>query len=414
MSSEQNNQPEGLISKEDLARLLQEMSQMKEQIRLLTDGPPLSRRENISLQAEQGSQQEVDPEGVNSQDGIGATMGEALVGTGMKIRAPPVEGGRRRVVPGTWSEGPESVDGRSAISKAVRRRSDMLKPDTMKVFKFDGTDYEIWAKAMGFYLDGAGLWDVVRGVDQRPDDPEDLEEWRLINTKACNVLFSALTRDQQKNVVNCDLAEEMWNTLAQIFARKSKVNQAHLTQEYEDYHMRRGTTMQKYIQDIKGHLGKLRGVGVVYPESAMVLKLLRGLSEEYEMDRKILFNMEDLSFEDACSRLLSESLMGSRYRGRAGQGSSSNPGPALANVGQGKWRKGVPKPLADKKCFICQEKGHLSKDCPKNSGKPGEKTIICFICGQKGHKSPECPQKGEEGQKRAKPGSSNLAEGTTN
>ena len=68
MSSEQNNQPEGLISKEDLARLMQEMSQMKEQIRLLTDGPPLSRRENISLQAEQGSQQEVDPEGVNSQD----------------------------------------------------------------------------------------------------------------------------------------------------------------------------------------------------------------------------------------------------------------------------------------------------------------------------------------------------------
>jgi hypothetical protein len=25
------------------------------------------------------------------------------------------------------------------------------------VLKFDGTDYEIWSKAMGFYLDGEGI-----------------------------------------------------------------------------------------------------------------------------------------------------------------------------------------------------------------------------------------------------------------
>jgi len=82
----------------------------------------------------------------------------------------------------------------------------------------------------------------------------------------------------------------MWTTLSQIYARKSMINQAYLIQEYEDYHMKRGATMMKYINDIRGLIGKLRGVGVVYPDKSIVLKVLRGLSEEYDVDRKICSN----------------------------------------------------------------------------------------------------------------------------
>ena len=302
-------------------------------------------------------------------------------------------------------ENPDLVDNRSIVSRSGRKRSETLKPDTMKVFKFDGTDYEIWSKAMGFYLDGAGLWEVVTGSDKRPDDPDELEDWRLANTKACNVLFSALTRDQQKNVVNCDLAAEMWTTLGQIYARKSLINQAHLIQEYEDYHMKKGVSMMKYINDIRSLLGKLRGIGVVYPEKSIVLKVLRGLSEEYAVDRKILYKQENLTFEGICGSLISEEMMISNVRrGRA-------PGPALANVSKGyKPPSGVGKVPRVKTCYICRQEGHLSPDCPHKSDVQGEKVYICFNCGQKGHKIADCPKE-KVAQKTGKPGGSNLAVG---
>ena len=75
MSTNQTNQPEGLPSKEDFATLMQRMSEMSEQIRLLTEGngPPLSRRENTSQQAEQGSQLGDDLEEARSQECVGHT-----------------------------------------------------------------------------------------------------------------------------------------------------------------------------------------------------------------------------------------------------------------------------------------------------------------------------------------------------
>ena len=44
-------------------------------------------------------------------------------------------------------------------------------------------------------------------------------------------------------------------------------------------------------------------------------------------------------------------------------------------------------------CFICNEQGHLSKDCPQN-----EKGIYpyggsCYFCGSKMHKKADCPNK---------------------
>ena len=407
-------------TKEEVQRLTEEINQMREllkQMNMMGVGAANPSTLNTSRQAAMGSDDGTDID-AEVQHGIGAEEPPFSVKVSPQNRE-TIGGGREKRAR-TGLEDPDLLEVRSVGSRTGRKRSDTLKPDTMKVFKFDGTDYEIWSKAMGFYLDGAGLWEVVTGEDGRPDEPEELEEWRLVNTKACNVIFSALTRDQQKNVVNCDLAADMWKTLSQIYARKSMINQAHLIQEYEDYHMRRGITMQKYISEIRSFVGKLRGVGVVYPEKSIVLKVLRGLSEEYAVDRKIMFNQENLTFEEVCGRLLSEALMSSTVRGKSGQGSSSSP--ALANASFGKSRSPQPgqsSKAKEKRCFICRVEGHISTDCPHRSSVPGEKVFICYTCKQPGHKSPDCPKKKGGLSARAagklpagsgKPGGSNLAE----
>lgn len=339
---------------------------------------------------------------VGSQHGIGAAYREAP-----PLVAPKALGHEdTKSLGGRSNSFSDPSDGRSTISKSGRKRVESVKSDSVKVFKFDGTDYEIWAKAMGFHLEVAGLWDVVVGLDPRPDDPEDFEEWKALNNKACNIIFNALTRDQQKNVVICEEASEMWTTLSEIYARKSMVNQAHLIQEYEDFHMKRGVTMQRYISELKSYVGRLRGIGVVYPEKSTVLKLLRGLSEEYAVDRKILYNTENLGFEDACGRLLSEAVMVGQHK-RSAVGS----GPALANTSEVSTKRfGAEK----RKCYVCGEVGHISPKCPlkKNVG-ASAKVYKCYSCGDMNHKIADCPKHKEELLKGIKKsgGKANLVEG---
>jgi hypothetical protein len=398
-----------LGSNQQIDRLTQEVSQLREMMLQLTTqgygqgGPVRGERGNRNVRVEVPRQRA-------SQHGIGAGIQPT---PDMAARDPGIWEDTRSLEARSGSgEDPSLHEERSEVSRAGKRRSEPLKHDTLKVFKFDGTDYEIWSKAMGFYLEGAGLWDMVIGDDRRPDDPEEYMEWRVVNTKACNVIFSALTREQQKNVVNCDLAADMWRTLGEIYARKSMVNQAHLIQEYEDYRMRRGTSMMKYIADIRSFIGKLRGIGVDYPEKSVVLKLLRGLSDEYVMDRKILFNTPNLGFEEACNRLLSEAMM-INHNARGAGGSTSSKGPVMANAAESFNNEGRFK--QERKCFICRQGGHLSAACP-HKAKPGEaKVYICYSCGSKEHKIADCPTRStgaaKGGSKGGKAARSNLAEG---
>lgn len=42
------------------------------------------------------------------------------------------------------------------------------------------------------------------------------------------------------------------------------------------------------------------------------------------------------------------------------------------------------------KCYICGGFGHISRDCPSESGNRRETT--CYNCGKPGHISRDCPE----------------------
>ena len=76
-------------------------------------------------------------------------------------------------------------------------------------------------------------------------------------------------------------------------------------------------------------------------------------------------------------------------------------------LSKGEKRDSERRDMKDITCYTCNQKGHISPNCPQNKdkksdGKQGRKKKdpperseddICYTCGGKGHCSPECPSK---------------------
>ena len=59
----------------------------------------------------------------------------------------------------------------------------------------------------------------------------------------------------------------------------------------------------------------------------------------------------------------------------------------------------APRDDSDKECYNCNEKGHVSRDCPKPVNPDAPRRVTrdpadkkCFNCGNKGHLSRDCPR----------------------
>ncbi len=51
-------------------------------------------------------------------------------------------------------------------------------------------------------------------------------------------------------------------------------------------------------------------------------------------------------------------------------------------------------------CFICKQKGHISRDCPSNANGIYAKGGSCHVCGSKAHLARNCPERSEEDKAR--------------
>ena len=263
----------------------------------------------------------------------------------------------------------------------IHRRG--VRPDSVKVLKFDGTDFNIWKHSMTIYLNIADLIDVVTGDYVKPvNNTEELRKWNRLNYQAIGVLIGALSREQHQLVTHCDTASQIWSTLEETYMRRSTAHKGQLLEEYESYRMGRGVSMEKYIMDVKRMQEKLRGVGLTLDDEMKVIKLLRGLNETYAMDRKILMNVPGLNFEEACGRLLSEAQMGKVTEGKV----------PVANLsvvsGETAWKARVKR-----RCYNCNSESHLSSSCPEVRKVPTVRKLTCFVCGSEKHRAFECPKK---------------------
>jgi len=328
-----------------------------------------------------------------------------------------------------FGRGPE--DNRSILSLGQRRAAvQALKTPTLNMSTFTGKNFSLWKKDVMFIMKLNGHWDVISGQFLRPRRDrrghiylgpdfrqfgveEDIETWDALNAQACALLYSALGPEQKQLVSETSEAAEMWRILESTYLRKSHAHMAHVLKAYNACKMRKGQTMQAYIMEVQTHLAQLREIGVQMDEKVTVLNLLNGLREDFQLDRKIMSRIDDLSFDEAVGQLLSESLVTETGGQGAGvpvgnlaQGANSGKRGGKGGRGRGRGKKGASD-ATNRSCYNCGEKGHLSSSCPRRDKPQGAEEGLCFICNKPGHRAHNCPKRA----KTAQGGAANLVTG---
>ena len=316
------------------------------------------------------------PRAPRKQHGIGASSAEekALLKRRLKV----LDGGKN----------PLSGDEEEFTSQQYRRKNRAIRLDSLKLSKFDGSDnFSLWSNALLTILELAGLKDIMIGKESRPKEGSrsDLGEWDYLDCQARAILQVYLVKAPLQLISGCETAAEAWKVLKDTYMRESRANKAHLIQEYESFSMGHRMSMESYIQEVKALIDRLRGVGVVLEDEMMVIKLLRGLREEFDVERKIISSSENLNFAEVCARLQSDALMSKKsYKDspQANAASERQRPPKRKNGASGKGSY----------CYICGDSSHISPQCPHK--KPGGgKVFVCYKCKKPGHKSADCRSK---------------------
>ena len=93
--------------------------------------------------------------------------------------------------------------------------------DSLPMEKFDGNNFHTWKVRIQMHLMNRGLWSIVKGTEQAPNDPRLLVEWKKKEEKAKAIIGLALS-DMQLHLI--DLAKssnEIWEELSKLFGAKA-------------------------------------------------------------------------------------------------------------------------------------------------------------------------------------------------
>ena len=302
-----------------------------------------------------------------------------------------------------------SFGGRRAVVQPFR-------PPSLNLSSFHGKNFALWKKDVIFITSLGGHWDVLSGKfmkprrDQRghillgPDfttygTEEDVEAWEELQRQACAMIYNVLGAEQRQQVSKAKTAPELWLILENTYMRKSQANMAHVMRGYNDCKMGKGQSMGSYITAYQSCVDRCREVGIEISEKQLVLNLLNGLREDYQIDRKIMSRGGELTFNDAVGELLSEALIVEGKKGGSdsaisnlAEGSGSGGRGKRGGKGSGRGPGGAGR-TSNRICYTCGEKGHFSTTCPKRPGGLGNTKAVCFVCNGEGHRAATCPNR---------------------
>ncbi|GAA0159622.1 transmembrane signal receptor [Lithospermum erythrorhizon] len=259
-------------------------------------------------------------------------------------------------------------------------------------------------------LRAKGLWGIVeRGIGEPVDNAALTENQRAlldeVRTKDHQVkhyLFQALDREVFEQILDRRSSKIIWESMKKKFGGNQKVKKTTcnaLRRDFELLEMKKSESIDQYIARVTQVSNKLRGNGEVMPDSKIVAKIMRTLTERFNyicVSIEESTNMEEISVDELQSTLTMheqkfkrfqkeeddqilkvEDKFGSRSRGKGRNtfeidqafkvedrfGSSSR---GRDRNAFGRSRGGGRQPFNKSaiECFKCHKFGHFQYECP--------------------------------------------------
>jgi len=255
-----------------------------------------------------------------------------------------------------------------------------------KISHFDVQHYDHWSELMENLLRAKGLWDIVKFGVEKPDESADLtdeqleqlENARLDDHKVKHYLFRAIDRTVFEQILDRSTSKIVWDSLKRKFGGNARVKKSLLNalrREFEVLEMIDTETITEYFARVMTVANKMRSNGETMPDSKVVEKILRTLTDRFTyvvVSIEESHDTETMSVDELQSTLVvheqkfrrinrnDEQVLTSENSRNGGRGRGRVP-----NRGRGRGRGRQAFSKATVECFKCHKLGHFQYECPQ-------------------------------------------------
>src|SRR5271169_4332506 len=264
----------------------------------------------------------------------------------------------------------------------------MEEPKSYSIEKLNESNYRSWSQVVESHLDDQDLWEVVKGIDKKPERPvtpttststsqtteltaaetaeyeTKLEAWTKKAKKARKMIISTISPSVMTYVKGTRDPAEMWTILEGRYKPKTRVTLRQLQRQFNTIRMTDDDgDMEKHLQKVEQLKRQIEEQGEQISDSSYVSVLLNCAPARYDVQVSILEAQDDVTSGTIINRLLEEYRKYQAERPEEKKMALLTNQSRQANQKGGKSKKNSSSPRFNGNCNHCNRQGHKEAQC---------------------------------------------------
>lgn len=234
--------------------------------------------------------------------------------------------------------------------------------------------YSNWTLPMRQYFKSKGLWDIVRGDDERPSvlaagttpetiaaaaaRREEMREWDKNDAAAFLAITSAVTATQMIHIKSKETAHEAWEALKKVHQKNGQAALYTLLERLVNTRYKDGDDLEEHIAYMVNTATDLAQIDEPVKDDHLVVYLLMSLPSSWQnvrimIDAATMNSESKPTSEEEIAKVLAE------YERRKLDNPSSSSSTKRSNLGALQAKTDVSQVV----CHNCGKKGHYKNKC---------------------------------------------------